>query len=108
RQQYVGTEHLLLGLTRARTSVAAQVLAGLGADHARVRTQVLAVWSGGGQRPAAWGQPNPPPGAEDPRELTAKILRELEDKIAQVRQATANARRGTTHAIRDSRRHVVL
>jgi len=91
QQQYVGTEHLLLGLTREPTSVAAQVLAGLGADHARVRAQVLTVWSGGSQRPAAWGQPNPPPGAEDLRELTDKILYELEDKIAHVRQATAAA-----------------
>jgi ATP-dependent Clp protease ATP-binding subunit ClpC len=37
---YVGTEHLLLGLVRAGEGVAAQVLAGLGADRARVVEQV--------------------------------------------------------------------
>jgi ATP-dependent Clp protease ATP-binding subunit ClpC len=34
---YIGTEHLLLGLTRDGTSVAAQVLVKLGADLDRVR-----------------------------------------------------------------------
>ena len=38
---YIGTEHLLLGLLREGEGVAAQVLAGLGADHARVRERVL-------------------------------------------------------------------
>jgi prophage maintenance system killer protein len=38
---YVGTEHLLLGLIREGDGVAAQVLAGFGADHAQVRDQVL-------------------------------------------------------------------
>jgi ATP-dependent Clp protease ATP-binding subunit ClpA len=38
---YVGTEHLLLGLVREGEGVAAQVLARLGADRARVVQQVL-------------------------------------------------------------------
>ncbi len=38
---YIGTEHLLLGLLREGEGVAAQVLARLGADHARVREAVL-------------------------------------------------------------------
>ena len=40
---YIGTEHLLLGLLRDGQGVAAQVLVRLGADHARVRDQVLAM-----------------------------------------------------------------
>jgi prophage maintenance system killer protein len=43
---YVGTEHLLLGLLGEGESMAAQVLARLGADHARVRERVLAVLTG--------------------------------------------------------------
>jgi prophage maintenance system killer protein len=43
---YVGTEHLLLGLLEEGESTAAQVLATLGADHARVRERVLAVLTG--------------------------------------------------------------
>ncbi len=37
---YIGTEHLLLGLLREGEGVAAQVLAGFGTDHARVRELV--------------------------------------------------------------------
>jgi ATP-dependent Clp protease ATP-binding subunit ClpA len=40
-QNYVGTEHLLLGLTREGDGVAAQVLVRLGAGQDRVRQQVI-------------------------------------------------------------------
>jgi ATP-dependent Clp protease ATP-binding subunit ClpC len=43
---YIGTEHLLLGLIREREGVAAQVLQELGADLDRVRQQVLLLLSG--------------------------------------------------------------
>ncbi len=38
---YIGTEHILLGLVKEGDGVAFQVLTRLGADHARVREQVL-------------------------------------------------------------------
>jgi ATP-dependent Clp protease ATP-binding subunit ClpC len=38
---YIGTEHILLGLIREGEGVAAQVLVKLGADYTRVRQQVL-------------------------------------------------------------------
>ena len=43
---YIGTEHLLLGLTREPDVVAAQVLTKLGADMTRVRSQVNQLISG--------------------------------------------------------------
>ena len=43
---YIGTEHILLGLIREGEGVAAQVLIKLGADLARVRTQVIQLLSG--------------------------------------------------------------
>ena len=43
---YIGTEHLLLGLTREPDGVAAQVLIKLGADLPRVRNQVNQLISG--------------------------------------------------------------
>ena len=43
---YIGTEHMLLGLVREGDGVAAQVLSELGADMARVRTQVIQMMSG--------------------------------------------------------------
>ena len=38
---YIGTEHILLGLIREGDGVAAQVLVKLGADLNRVRQQVI-------------------------------------------------------------------
>ncbi len=57
---YIGTEHILLGLIREGEGVAAQVLVKLGADLSRVRQQVIQLLSGyqGGQgksEPAASG-----------------------------------------------------
>jgi ATP-dependent Clp protease ATP-binding subunit ClpC len=43
---YIGTEHILLGLIREGEGVAAQVLQKLGADLNRVRTQVIQLLSG--------------------------------------------------------------
>jgi len=53
---YIGTEHILLGLIREGEGVAAQVLVKLGADLSRVRQQVIQLLSGysgpGGQEKA--------------------------------------------------------
>ncbi len=43
---YIGTEHMLLGLVREGEGVAAQVLVSLGADLTRVRQQVIQLLSG--------------------------------------------------------------
>jgi prophage maintenance system killer protein len=44
---YIGTEHILLGLLREGEGVAAQVLVKLGAGHARLRKQVLRLLADG-------------------------------------------------------------
>jgi hypothetical protein len=44
---YIGTEHILLGLIREGEGVAAQVLEKLGADLSRARAQVVRILSGG-------------------------------------------------------------
>ncbi len=55
---YIGTEHILLGLIREGEGVAAQVLAKLGADLARVRQQVIQLLSGyQGKETVATGGP---------------------------------------------------
>ncbi|CAB4538936.1 MAG: AAA domain-containing protein [Actinobacteria bacterium] len=55
---YIGTEHILLGLIREGDGVAAQVLVKLGADLNRVRQQVIQLLSGyQGKEPAASGGP---------------------------------------------------
>ena len=54
--EYIGTEHILLGLIREGDGVAAQVLVKLGADLNRVRQQVIQLLHGyQGQEPASAG-----------------------------------------------------
>jgi ATP-dependent Clp protease ATP-binding subunit ClpA len=50
---YIGTEHLLLGLVREGEGVAAQVLARFDADHARLREQVLQLVTDDCEEPGA-------------------------------------------------------
>jgi ATP-dependent Clp protease ATP-binding subunit ClpC len=57
---YIGTEHILLGLIREGEGVAAQVLQKLGADLNRVRQQVIQLLSGyTGGKEAASGEQTP-------------------------------------------------
>jgi len=57
---YIGTEHILLGLIREGEGVAAQVLVKLGADLNRVRQQVIQLLSGyQGKEPVASGGQQP-------------------------------------------------
>src|SRR4249919_3839513 len=59
---YIGTEHILLGLIRDGEGVAAQVLVKLGADPTRVRQQVIQLLAGSrGKEPAAAGAPSETP-----------------------------------------------
>jgi ATP-dependent Clp protease ATP-binding subunit ClpA len=81
---YIGTEHILLGLVREGEGVAAQVLVKLGADQARVRQQVVQLLSGstGGEEAAEQA------GART-RLVHITVpddLREVEEELAQVRR----------------------
>jgi ATP-dependent Clp protease ATP-binding subunit ClpA len=77
---YIGTEHILLGLIREGEGVAAQVLVKLGADLARVRQQVVQVLSGyaGGEDVGAR--------MRLVRMTVPDDLREAEEQLAQVRR----------------------
>ncbi|CAG7844297.1 ATP-dependent Clp protease ATP-binding subunit ClpC1 [Pseudoclavibacter triregionum] len=62
---YIGTEHILLGLIREGEGVAAQVLVKLGAELNRVRQQVLQLLSGfQGKEPVAAGGEQPAPSSQ--------------------------------------------
>jgi ATP-dependent Clp protease ATP-binding subunit ClpC len=75
---YMGTEHILLGLIREGEGVGAQVLAAVGADDARVREQVVWLLTGEGEQAG--------PRARLVRMTVPEDLRELEEQIAQVRR----------------------
>jgi hypothetical protein len=82
---YVGTEHILLGLVREGEGVAAQVLAKLGADLPRVRQQVIQLLSGyaGGEE-----------GAERVEEtLEAEIVAAIDTVFAENRDLRREVRR---------------
>jgi ATP-dependent Clp protease ATP-binding subunit ClpA len=84
RHNYIGTEHILLGLIREGEGVAAQVLVKLGADLSRVRQQVIQLLSGSAGVEAAAEQA----GARTRlvRMTVPAELREAEQQLAQVRR----------------------
>jgi ATP-dependent Clp protease ATP-binding subunit ClpC len=81
---YIGTEHILLGLIREGEGVAAQVLFKVGASLARVRQQVIQLLGGstGGEGAAE------PAGARTRlvRMTVPAELREAEEQLVQVRR----------------------
>jgi len=74
---YIGTEHILLGLLREGEGVAAQVLQRLGADLTRVRIKVIEVLS-------APGMPGPDRPLE-PEGFTKEWLRKAIDRARRAR-----------------------
>jgi ATP-dependent Clp protease ATP-binding subunit ClpC len=69
---YIGTEHILLGLVREGEGVAARVLVDLGADLSRVRQQVIQLLSGYGG--AKEGQTTGPAGGGSGQEAPSGSL----------------------------------
>jgi len=74
----IGTEHILLGILREGEGVAAQVLAGFGADYARVRERVVLLLSGEREQVG--------PRARLVHMTVPEDLRELEEQVARVRR----------------------
>jgi ATP-dependent Clp protease ATP-binding subunit ClpA len=85
---YIGTEHILLGLIREGQGVAAQVLVKLGADLSRVRQQVIQLLSGYASGKEAAEQAGGQAGARTRlvRMTVPDDLRELEEQLAQARR----------------------
>jgi ATP-dependent Clp protease ATP-binding subunit ClpA len=82
---YIGTEHILLGLIREGEGVAAQVLVKLGADLSRARRQVIGLLTGdtGGSEAGA--------GTRLVRMTMPNELREAEEELVQVRRQKERA-----------------
>ena len=59
---YIGTEHILLGLVRENEGVAARILLDFDADCEKIRNEVIRMLSGpGGRRQGSGSQPRPEP-----------------------------------------------
>jgi ATP-dependent Clp protease ATP-binding subunit ClpA len=76
---YIGTEHVLLGLIREGEGMGAQVLAKLGAEHSLVRTRVI----------EAISHNNPIPGSADAPKPRAKwpMSKDAQDAIRRIQLA---------------------
>jgi Clp amino terminal domain, pathogenicity island component/UvrB/uvrC motif len=109
---YIGTEHILLGLIREGDGLAAQILVRLGADLNRVRQQVIKLLHGQGNEPAsskdAPGGPRAgrvPPGAASSRSALESRLSAVEQRVgtgpvtAGVDEQIAQTRRDKESAI---------
>ena len=79
---YIGTEHILLGLVRENEGVAARILADFDADSEKIRNEIIRMLSGPGRRQAGPGS-----GAADRRQ-------EVEQAARPVRAQPHQARRG--------------
>jgi ATP-dependent Clp protease ATP-binding subunit ClpC len=55
RHNYIGTEHVLLGLVRENEGVAAHILLDFGADAQKIRNEVIGMLSGPGRREPGGG-----------------------------------------------------
>ena len=81
---YIGTEHILLGLIREGEGVAAQVLGRLGADLNRVRQQVIQLLHGyQGKEEPETAAPRPAPAGRAERRLRSDV-RAIESRLSAV------------------------
>ena len=81
---YIGTEHILLGLIREGEGVAAQVLVKLGADLTRVRQQVIQLLSGyQGKEAEATGAPAGTGGRESGTPSSSTVLDQFGRNLTQ-------------------------
>jgi ATP-dependent Clp protease ATP-binding subunit ClpA len=83
---YIGTEHILLGLIREGNGVGAQILVAATGDLARVRTAVLDLLPPGQAKAGRrWLHRNPPPPGDEPEELpTTPAARTSLDEAARL------------------------
>ena len=101
KHNYIGTEHILLGLVRENEGVAARILLDFDADSEQIRNEVIRMLSGPGGRQRSGGggggaaatapEPAPwrrPPGPDSIRMTSLRIFSESASKSSRMRAAT--------------------
>src|SRR5438309_7261545 len=71
---YIGTEHILLGLVRENEGVAARILLDFDADSEKIRNEVIRMLSGPGGRRQGQGQGAGPGGQQGEGKKSSKLL----------------------------------
>jgi ATP-dependent Clp protease ATP-binding subunit ClpC len=84
---YIGTEHILLGLIREGEGVAAQVLVKLGADLSRVRQQVIQLLSGYAGTKETAGQGATTGGSQEGQPSGSLVLDQFGRNLTQLARA---------------------
>ena len=111
-QNYIGTEHILLGVVREKQGLAAQILLELGADSERIRNEVIRMLSGtrGARQRAAPAAPTARRAPADVRglsddELDRAIDRAIDELILEERDSSSRrqALHGSIDALRAER-----
>src|SRR5258708_705268 len=77
KHNYIGTEHILLGLLRENEGVAARILLDFDADSEKIRNEVIRMLSGPGsrqQRSGAGGAPGAGPAGAGEGKKSSKLL----------------------------------
>ncbi len=71
---YIGTEHILLGLVRENEGVAARILLDFDADAEKIRNEIIRMLSGPGRRSQSSGQSAPAGGGSTEAKKSSKLL----------------------------------
>ena len=79
-QNYIGTQHLLLGLTREETGPAALILENLGAEGAKIRSAIEVIISRGPSRTVS-GETGQTPRAQKAVQLAIEEANTLNDSL---------------------------
>jgi len=99
---YIGTEHVLLGLVRENEGVAARILLDFGADAEKIRNEIIRMLSGPGRRQEPSGyKPRSPP-------LAPEFAAELERVRTEKEQAIEGHEFERAASLRDRERKLGL
>ena len=71
---YIGTEHILLGLVRENEGVAARILLDFDADAEKIRNEIIRMLSGPGRRSQSGGAAAPAGGGSPEAKKSSKLL----------------------------------
>ena len=102
---YIGTEHILLGLIRENEGVAAQILIDFDADPDGVRSEIVDMLSGPGRRGARASEPRPPFDPPSPP-FTPEVGEELQRLRAEKDGLIEQQRFDEAAALRDRERRL--
>ena len=94
---YIGTEHILLGLVRENEGVAARILLDFDADSEKIRNEVIRMLSGPGgteRSPGAQGEETASPAATDADQRRQALHRANEIRAMRTRLKREQRRRG--------------